>query len=66
MEIVTKAKKSCTILEKPAPKKPVRDRPPKKGAVITHERTVFFQKGAVRGNESRTLWETGNHTLLHH
>ena len=27
MEIVTKARKSCTAFEKPAPKKPVRSRP---------------------------------------
>lgn len=34
LEIVTKAKKSCTAFEKPAPKKPGRGRPPKKGAAV--------------------------------
>ena len=34
LEIVTKAKKSCTAYEKPAPRKPGRGRPPKKGAAV--------------------------------
>ncbi len=40
MEIVTKAKKSCTAFEKPGPRKPGRGRPPKKGAVI-HLKELF-------------------------
>lgn len=34
MEIVTKAKKSCTAFEKPGSRKPGRGRPPKKGAAV--------------------------------
>ena len=34
MEIVTKAKRSCTAYEKPAPRKPMRGRPPKKGETV--------------------------------
>lgn len=34
MEIVTKAKKSCTAYEKPGSRKPGRGRPPKKGAAV--------------------------------
>ena len=40
MEIVTKAKKSCTAYEKPGPRKPGRGRPPKKGAVV-HLKELF-------------------------
>ncbi len=40
LEIVTKAKKSCTAYEKPAPRKPGRGRPPKKGAAI-HLKELF-------------------------
>lgn len=43
MEIVTKAKKSCTAFEKPAPKKPGRGRPPKKGAAI-HLKELFSSR----------------------
>lgn len=55
MEIVTKAKKSCTF-EKPVPKTG-RGRPPKKRSCRPPERTVFL---------GRDLWETPNHTLLQH
>ena len=34
MEIITKAKKSCTAFEKPPSRKPGRGRPPKKGAAV--------------------------------
>ena len=34
MEIITKAKKSCTAYEKPGSRKPGRGRPPKKGAAV--------------------------------
>ena len=40
VEIVTKAKKSCTAFEKPGPKKPGRGRPPKKGAAV-HLKELF-------------------------
>ena len=43
MEIVTKAKKSCTAFEKPAPKKPGRGRPPKKGAAV-HLKDLFVSR----------------------
>ena len=52
MEIITKAKKSCTAFEKPGPRKPERGRPPKKGAAI-HLKELFvsrkeqFQKAEV-------------------
>lgn len=41
MEIITKAKKSCTAFEKPAPRKPGRGRPPKKGAAV-HLKELFI------------------------
>ena len=41
MEIITKAKKSCTAFEKPGPRRPGRGRPPKKGAVI-HLKELFI------------------------
>lgn len=41
MEIITKAKKSCTAFEKPAPRKPGRGRPPKKGKTI-HLKELFL------------------------
>lgn len=40
MEIVTKAKKSCTAFEKPGPRKSRRGRPPKKGAAV-HLKELF-------------------------
>ena len=43
MEIVTKAKKSCTAFEKPAPKKPGRGRPPKKGKAV-HLKELFASR----------------------
>ena len=41
MEIITKAKKSCTAFEKPAPRKPGRGRPPKKGTAV-HLKDLFL------------------------
>lgn len=41
MEIVTKAKKSCTAFEKPGPRRPGRGRPSKKGAVV-HLKELFI------------------------
>lgn len=52
MEIITKAKKSCTAFEKPGPRKPGRGRPPKKGAAV-HLKGLFtshageFQKAEM-------------------
>ncbi len=40
MEIVTKAKRSCTTFEKPGPRKPGRGRPPKKGDAV-HLKELF-------------------------
>ncbi len=40
MEIVTKAKKSCTAFQKPGPRKPGRGRPPKKGDAV-HLKGLF-------------------------
>lgn len=41
MEIITKAKKSCTAFEKPGSRKPGRGRPPKKGAAV-HLKELFI------------------------
>ena len=41
MEIITKAKKSCTAFEKPAPRKPGRGRSPKKGTAV-HLKDLFL------------------------
>ena len=43
MEIVTKAKKSCTAFEQPGPRKPGRGRPAKKGAVV-HLKELFTSR----------------------
>ena len=40
MEIITKAKKSCTTFQKPGPRKPGRGRPPKKGDAV-HLKELF-------------------------
>ena len=40
MDIVTKAKKSCTACRKPGPRKPGRGRPPKKGVAV-HLKELF-------------------------
>lgn len=44
MEIITKAKKSCTAYEKPGPRKPGRGRPPKKGAAVRLKELFTSQK----------------------
>ena len=43
MEVITKAKKSCTAYEKPGPRKPGRGRPPKKGAAV-HLKELFLSR----------------------
>lgn len=45
MEIVTKAKKSCTAYEKPGPRKPGRGRPRKKGTAIHLKELFISHKG---------------------
>ncbi|MCI8862116.1 MAG: transposase [Lachnospiraceae bacterium] len=40
MDIITKAKKSCTAYQKPGPRKPGRGRPPKKGTAV-HLKDLF-------------------------
>lgn len=50
MEIVTKAKKSCTAFEKPGPRKPGRGRPPKKGAAVRWK--VLFVSHAAEFQEA--------------
>ena len=51
MEIVTKAKKSCTAYEKPGPRKPGRGRPPKKGAVVHLKELFTSHKGQFQEAE---------------
>ncbi len=43
MEIVTKAKRSCTAFEKPGPRRPGRGRPAKKGASV-HLKELFVSR----------------------
>ncbi len=43
MEIVTKAKKSCTAFQKPGPRRPGRGRPARKGAVV-HLKELFASR----------------------
>ncbi len=45
MEIILKAKKSCTAFEKPGPRKPGRGRPPKQGAAV-HLKGLFVSHAA--------------------
>lgn len=54
MEIVTKAKRSCTAFQKPGPRKPGRGRPPKKGASV-HLKELFVS--------SRELFHEGKMEL---
>ena len=52
MDIVTKAKKSCTAYQKPGPRKPGRGRPPKKGAAV-HLKDLFASRaGQFRETEA--------------
>ena len=43
MEIITKAKKSCTAFEKPGSQKPGRGHPPKKGTAV-HLKELFITR----------------------
>ena len=58
MEIITKAKKSCTAYENPYPRKPEGDVLPK-GAAVRLERIIHLPKGTVPGCEIGALWEEG-------
>ena len=51
IEIVTKAKKSCTAYEKPGLRKPGRGRPPKKGAVVHLKELFTSHKGQFQDAE---------------
>jgi len=51
MEIITKAKKSCTAYEKPGPRKPGRGRPPKKGAAVHLKELFISHKDQFRDAE---------------
>lgn len=46
MEIVTKAKQSCTAFEKPGSRKPGRGRPPKKGSAV-HLKELFVSRRSL-------------------
>lgn len=52
MEIVTKAKKSCTAFHKPGPRKPGRGRPPKKGAAVHLKGLFVSHNGQFRETET--------------
>ncbi len=45
MEVVTKAKRSCTAYQKPGPRRPGRRRPPKKGAAVHLKELFCSHKG---------------------
>ncbi len=51
MEIVTKAKKSCTAYQKPGPRRPGRGRPPKKGAAVRLKELSGSHKGQFQEAE---------------
>ena len=51
MEIVTKAKKSCTAYQKPGPRRPGRGRPPKKGAAVRLKELFGSHKGQFQEAE---------------
>lgn len=64
LEIVTKAKKSCTAFEKPVPRKPGRSRPRKKGAAI-HLKGLFTSHKA-RFVETRMELYGKQETIRHY
>jgi len=51
MEIITKAKKSCTAFERPGPRRPGRGRSPKKGAVVHLKELFASHKGQFQEAE---------------
>lgn len=51
MEIVTKAKRSCTAFEKPAPRKAGRGRPPKKGDAVHLKELFSLRRDQFRETE---------------
>lgn len=62
MDIVTRAKKSCTAFEKPAPQKPERGRPPKKGAAV-HLKELFSTRQEQFQSAEMELYETDSGQL---
>ena len=52
MEIITKAKNSCTAYEKPGSRKPRRGRPPKKGAAVRLKELFTIHKERFQDAES--------------
>lgn len=61
VEIIPKAKKSCTAFEKLTPRKTGRGQPLKNGpAIHLKELFISFQETQI------TIWEIGKHTLLQH
>ena len=65
MEIITKAKKSCTAYENPT-RKPGRGRPPKKGAAVRLKELFTSQKEQFQDAEIELYGEEGIHPLLLH
>ncbi len=51
MEVVTKAKRSCTAYQKPGPRRPGRGRPPKKGAAVHLKELFCSHKGQFQEAE---------------
>ena len=51
MEVVTKAKRSCTAYQKPGPRRPGRRRPPKKGAAVQLKELFCSHKGQFQEAE---------------
>ena len=51
MEVVTKAKRSCTAYQKPGPRRPGRGRPPKKGAAVRLKELFGSHKGQFQEAE---------------
>ena len=51
MEVVTKAKRSCTAYQKPGPRRPGRRRPPKKGAAVHLKELFCSHKGQFQEAE---------------
>ncbi|RKI35802.1 transposase [bacterium D16-51] len=58
MEIVTKAKKSCTAFHKPGPRKPGRGRPAKKGAAVHLKELFVSQYGQFQETEMELYGKT--------
>ena len=66
MEIVTKAKKSCTAFQKPGFRKPGRGRSPKKGDAVYLKDLFVSHKGQFREAEAEIYGKKEKHPLLQH